>query len=258
MKIEYNPEYKNNLKVTEFIEKLPSRFEQEGSVLFSGRNVIKSFVINPADNILKQVVVKRYKFHNAIQRIAYSFFRASKAARAFHNAAQLRTRGIDTPREIAYIEEWKSGLFTYGYFITGFDGAPGIAERLTEPKEFDRDLATDFARFAAHLHSRGILHHDLNSTNVLYHSGEEHYRFSIIDINRMKLYPLGKYPSDRECMENLTRFCGRMDLFEHVAGEYVKARGWAADTVRKMIRVKKHHDRQWERRKAFLKKITFK
>lgn len=34
MKIEYNPEYKNNLKVTEFIEKLPSRFEQEGSVLF--------------------------------------------------------------------------------------------------------------------------------------------------------------------------------------------------------------------------------
>lgn len=124
MKIEYNPEYKNNLKVTEFIEKLPSRFEQEGSVLFSGRNVIKSFVINPADNILKQVVVKRYKFPNAIQRIAYSFFRASKAARAFHNAAQLRTRGIDTPREIAYIEEWKSGLFTYGYFITGFDGAP--------------------------------------------------------------------------------------------------------------------------------------
>lgn len=97
MKIEYNPEYKNNLKVTEFIEKLPSRFEQEGSVLFSGRNVIKSFVINPADNILKQVVVKRYKFPNAIQRIAYSFFRASKAARAFHNAAQLRTRGIDTP-----------------------------------------------------------------------------------------------------------------------------------------------------------------
>lgn len=73
MKIEYNPEYKNNLKVTEFIEKLPSRFEQEGSVLFSGRNVIKSFVINPADNILKQVVVKRYKFPNAIQRIAYSF-----------------------------------------------------------------------------------------------------------------------------------------------------------------------------------------
>lgn len=257
-KVIISPLYSSNVKVKNFITHLPETFRHEGVMLYNKRNVIKSFILDTSDEILQSVVVKRYKRPNAIQRIAYSFFRSSKARRAFCNAAELRRRGINTPQEIAYIEQWSNALFEYGYYISGSDNAPPIREKLIDQQAFDRTMAADFAAFAAELHEKGILHHDLNSTNVLYHLHNGHYRFSVIDINRMRFFSENTQPSKDECFNNLTRFTGRMDLFEYVLQCYAEKRGWDTETtVREAIELKNKHDEQWRRRKKFLRKITF-
>ena len=59
-----------------------------------------------------------YPAANDNQQVVYTFFRPTKAARAFRFAAEFRKRGIVTPHEMAYIEQKEHGLFTTGYFIS--------------------------------------------------------------------------------------------------------------------------------------------
>lgn len=76
-------------------------------------------------------------------------------------------------------------------------------------------MASDFARFVNRLHQKGIVDLDLNSSNIFYQIQDDgHYRFSPIDINRMKFYK--GYPPLKICVENLMSFTGRIDLFEFV------------------------------------------
>ncbi|MDR0845505.1 MAG: lipopolysaccharide kinase InaA family protein, partial [Tannerella sp.] len=231
LKITIASEYQKNKALQQFVEALPLVFEKEGALVYDKRNVIKCFSPDASGDILSNVIVKQYKRPNLIQRIVYSFFRRSKAERSFRNAAELRNRGIDTPREIAFLEQWSGGLFNYGYYVSDADYAPPIYDRLTAPPEFDRTMASDFAAFAVELHVKGILHHDLNSTNVLYHNCGDHFHFSVIDINRMRIFPAGKQPSRKDCLENLTRFTGQMDLFEYVLRCYAGKRGWDIEST---------------------------
>lgn len=259
IKITISPDYKKNEVVNDFVCELAHTFEKEGTILYNERNIIKSYVLDNTDIPLNKVVVKRYKSPNLIQRIAYSFFRSSKAERAFNNATELRKREIDTPKEIAHIEQWKNGLFLYGYYISDSDDAPPIREKLIELEDFDQTMARDFAAFVVKLHEKGILHHDLNSTNVLYHPYEGRYKFSVIDINRMDFYSGGNLISKKKRFENLTRFTGRMDLFEFVLRHYAQERGWnVEETVKAAIKQKNRHDEQWRKRKTFLRKLSFK
>jgi hypothetical protein len=259
MKIVINSKYGNNPILQRFIENLPNRFEQEGMLLFLERNTIKSFVVDESDTRLQNVVVKCYKFPNFIQRIGYSFFRSGKAARAFYNAKELSERGFDTPQEIAYMEKWRNGLFAYSYFISEYDGSPPIREKLLESEVFDSVMAEDFAFFAVKLHEAGILNHDLNSTNVLYHPEGERYRFSLIDINRIDFCPIGKDISRYQCLDNLKQFTGRMDVFEYVVRCYSRKRNWDEEaTTVEAIKMKTQYDKQRKRRKAFLRKFKSK
>ncbi len=255
MKVIVNSTYKENFALKKFIDQLPEQFEKEGILLFSKRNTIKSYSVDNLDPILERVVVKRYKFPNLIQRVVYSFFRSSKAERAFYNARRLRNHEIETPLEIAYIEQKKNGLLGYCYFLSSYDDNLPIRDLILN-ENFDRTLASDFAGFVAKLHEAGILNHDLNSTNVLYHIDDNQYYFSLIDINRIDFYPEGKAIPQKDCFKNLTRFTGRMDLFEYVIRCYLKKRDWdAEDAIPKAINVKKKHDLRWEQRKAILRKL---
>jgi len=231
-------------------------FEAGGETLYSDRNIIKRFSLDESDEILRNVIVKRYKYPNFFQRIAYSFFRKTKAERAFYNAGKLRSAAISTPREIAYLKQWHRGLFGYGFFVSGADDAPPICDRLIELDPFDRVMADDFASFAIKLHEAGILDHDLNSTNVLYHAAGAQYHFSLIDINRIDFMPKGKPISRDDCLENLTRFTRKMDLFEYVIRCYAEKRNWdISSTLNRAIKIKRKHDRQRKHRKAFLRAL---
>ena len=235
------------------ISEIPMRFEREGVMLYDKRNVIKSFCLKADENRTMEVVVKRYKRLFLFQRLIYTFFRKSKAQRAFVNAGELRRRGFDTPREVACLEEFRGGLLQFGYYVTCRTSDSAIRECLVDRPEFDRGIAEAFAAFVAQLHEHGILHHDLNPTNVLYrHNADGTVHFSLIDINRMTFYPDGKSIDVHTCFDNLTRFTGRMDLYEYVLRSYIDYRGWNKNLLEQAINIKQHHDRAWRRRKDLL------
>jgi len=244
----------NEVSVKMFTDFIIKTFDTSGKTLYDKRNIIKSFVPDDTNNLHKELIVKRFKCPNLFQRIVYTFFRSSKAERAFYNAKELRGRGVKTPREIAYIEQFKSGMLKYGYFISEADYSHPVTEELVDKQEFNKVMADCFAAFAAELHLKGVLHQDLNRTNVLFQpTSDGRYTFSLIDNNRMKFVPEGETVPLNTCLENLTRFTFRMDLFEYVIREYLCVRSLPETLLKQAIAVKLRYNRARTRRKRFFK-----
>ncbi len=232
-----------------FVNSLHIHFEDGGTTLYDKRNVIKLF-----EEGGKRIVAKRFRTPIAIQRLVYSFFRKSKAERAYLNGFELQKRGFSTPESIAYIEVKRHGLLAESYYISTETNLPPIEEQL-DKTDFNVSLAEDFADYVVRLHEKGILHHDLNDTNVLYRDGKEGFSFTVIDCNRMRFYAADTWPPLAECMENLTRFTGNYQLFRIVAERYCQTRGLSPSTVDTFMEVKKRHDERRKRRKSFFKRF---
>lgn len=216
MKTVINNDYK---AYEDFINGVPQAFDSAGTTLHTGRNTVKSFTVDGTE-----LVVKRYKRPNIIQRIAYTFFKKSKAERAYIYAYELRKRGFNTPHEAAYIELRRHGLLSDSYFISGACNLPPLTAPLQRPG-FDTALADSLAGFLVRLHEKGVLHGDLNLGNILYEpTADGGYTFWLIDTNRSHF----SRPSYDECLDNLKRLTHYKPLLEYVTARYAAIRGWDA------------------------------
>lgn len=237
-----NPRYK---AMESFIATLPLHFS-EGELLYSGRNEIRRFSWEE-----QTIVVKRFGRMNIIKKIVYTFFRKDKALRSYTNSLLLLQRGISTPEPFAYIaikNRW--GLLTDLYYASAETKAKDIKSELIDKEPYNGKLMKAYAAFVASLHEKGILHRDLNPTNVLYEEDHDgNYRFSLIDVNRMTFYD-GAVPK-AECMENLTLFWWLTPVYRDVLKVYAAKRGWTQAEIDEAIHVKEEHDRRWIRRKSF-------
>jgi tRNA A-37 threonylcarbamoyl transferase component Bud32 len=214
MKIVIHPDFANT---ADFIRQLPKSFEHEGELLYDKRNKVKRYRVNN-----EVLTVKRYKRPNVIQRIVYTFFKKSKTERAYLFAGMLRERGFDTPHEVAYIEQKRNGLFLDGYFVSLNCDYPPLSELLRK-RDFDRQPANELAAYMVRLHEKGVLHGDLNLTNILYHTDDKgSYQFTLIDTNRSKF----KSPTKKECLENLKRLTHSKALLRYIVMQYAISRGW--------------------------------
>lgn len=237
MRIIVSPDYQH---LNDWIQQVPHLFAAgEGELLYKGRNQVRLFEVGG-----EKLVVKRFKRNDIIKSVTYTFFRQSKARRSFENAVALRQRGFHTPHEVAYVEQTCMGLMTQVYYICAYTSSQAIRPRLIEQEPYDEPLAVAYARFVASLHEAGVLHRDLNPTNVLV-DGEN--RFELIDINRMQFFQ-GAVPK-AECMENLTLFYWLTPAYRFILDEYARQRGWTSEDVAEAIRVKERHDKRWIRRK---------
>lgn len=219
------------------------------SLIHSGRNKIWR---GNADG--KDVAIKVYG-NSLIKSIIYST-RKTKARRAFENALTLIARDIPTPQPLAFAE--RRG------FINRLTGSVYISMHdETEPLEKyldceDKHVLDEFAHFTATLHNRGILHHDLNATNVRVRVENGTVAFSLIDINRMKFASERVSLSLHERLENLTRFSRFDASFRYFIMAYIKYSNLPAETIETAIKIKRNHDRKWnsrQRRKHFFKKL---
>lgn len=239
MKVVIHPSYQH---LKSFVYDLPSVFDSEGTLLYKGRNVVKRYQVDGID-----LVVKRYKHPNLIQRIAYTCFKPSKTARAYNYAALLREKGVDTPHEIAYIEIFKNHLFTTGYFVSLYYGYPPTSVELDitefnikfsdplvsnvaatypadQTKKFNYPLADSLSAYFVELHSKGILHGDLNLSNILYYQEpDKRYHFCVIDTNR-SIFKESLTPD--ECLKNLKRTTHRRDVLIYLVSQYARLRNW--------------------------------
>ena len=87
MRVIVNPKYTHLQKQ---IEEIPKFFADEGKVVYDGRNILKRISLDNVD-----VVVKSFKKPHIINRVVYSYFRQSKAARSYIYSMELQYSGTD-------------------------------------------------------------------------------------------------------------------------------------------------------------------
>lgn len=244
MKVILHPQFEH---LRQFIEELPQHFSQEGEVLQDRRNTIKVFHINGLD-----INVKRYRVPILFNRIVYTFFRASKASKAYCNALEVLRRGFETPHSIAYIEQYQRGLLHWSYYISlQSPFRQEIRDYYFGPLTGNEALIKAFAQYTADLHENGICHNDYSPGNVLIGRNGEQYRFSLVDINRMKF----KHMNLKEGCRNLRRMFDNRELYIFLAQEYARRRGFSASECIKNILHYNHLSLLQDRRKEHLKTL---
>lgn len=121
----------------------------------------------------------------------------------------------------------------------------------TEPLEKyidygDRLVLDEFARFTALLHSKGILHHDLNATNVRVTVKDAKVTFSLIDINRMTFMSDVESIKLEERFENIARFSSLNDDYIFFVKKYLKYSYLSEQMLDLAIQRKIKHDSKTE------------
>ncbi len=237
-----------------YLVQLPLRVDRgEGEVVHDGRNRVVVF-----EREGQRFVVKRFKRVNAVQQLVYSFFRPSKARRAYDYAARLRALGFATPREVAYMERSRCGLFSVGYFVSEECAWPAAYAPLVRAEQFDTKLALAVAALLVQLHGKGVLHGDINLSNILYEpSADGSYAFTLIDTNRSHF--TDGWPDDDACLRNLSRLTHRRDLMDFIAREYGRLRGWNPEqTAQKLLQATEEFEQHNERKKQWKKRFGLK
>lgn len=228
-----------------FITEIPELFSNEkGQVIYNGRNQIRNF-----NKDSTKIIVKRFKKLDIFKKFIYTFFRKNKAEKAYENAFEILKRGFNTPKPIAYIKEYKYRLLNYVYYICEYTDYEPIKNYLDCDNNFDKDLAVAFGIYVSELHKKGIIHNDLNCTNVLFKKFDGKYLFTLIDINRMQFKKEGLSFSEFECLDNLTKFSEFNDAYKTVLSGYLDNRGWARNAYDEAIKIKQRHDTHWKRKK---------
>ena len=239
MKIVINPAYR---RLEEFVKYLPSVFPKEGNVIYSARNILKSFRVDDTD-----LVVKSFKVPIWVNKIAYGYFRKSKAARSYEYALEVLRRGGDTPDPVAYIEEYKWGMLYRSYYICLYRKEAETVRSYMDGSIPDADdVLRCFAGFTAGLHRKGILHIDYSPGNILLEKGEDgQHRFSVIDINRLCF----KKVSRKEAYRNFSRLAVSEEVSTRLGYWYADC--CALDKDEAIREVNRYSDR-------FFLKLTFK
>lgn len=192
-------------------------------------------------------------FRRSLKNTIVYAIRSSKAQRSFCHAKELLARGINTPYPLGYAETRnKFGLPGDSWYICRYDPTMSLEEAI---HIYGKSCLDAFAAFVAKLHKSGVRHDDLNNTNVRVSLADDgKHAFSLIDLNRMKIYPPGiPIPTD-ECLHNICRFCDINDGFEYFVKTYLKHMGLPRCLMLKAMMVKARHE-QKGRLKNKIKKI---
>ncbi len=190
-------------------------FDQSSTSIHKARNELKIIELQGI-----KCVVKSFKIPHIINKIAYTFFRDSKALKSYNNAQQLQQLQINTPQPIATIEFFENSLLTHSYFISHYEPYDFTIREVFHHKVEDlKQILKEFARFTHYIHQKGVWHVDYSLGNILITKEPSSYRFSLVDINRMKF---GRV-STQEGLKNFNKFWAKFDEdLPIIASEYAK------------------------------------
>ncbi len=234
MLLTVSPEYKH---LADFVSSLPSTFDDIGELIYAERNTLRK-VSMPDGTVL---CVKRYRRPLFVNRVVYSFFRPSKAERAYTNALTLQDKGIATAHAVAYLLCSEHGLLTDSYLVTLFCPYTRLMREYTlcYTPELEQ-VIRPFARFTAKIHSADVLPTDYSPGNILFERRAEGYDFCLVDINRMEFRRVDLHSA----AYSMRRICANRHFFEVFADEYSRLRGFDTELFLKALL--HYRDRFWD------------
>ena len=193
-------------------------FKTTGTVFGDGqRNIIKLFTVDGA-----AINIKSFKIPNLINKIAYKYFRKSKARRSFEYATNLLEKGIGTPQPIAFFENYSWLGLKESYYVSEHLQVELTFRELVEIPDYPEHatILRQFTRFSFNLHEKGIEFLDHSPGNTLIKKvSEKQYEFFLVDLNRMNFHA---EMDVNMRMKNLSRLTPKKEMIEIMSDEYAK------------------------------------
>ena len=218
MKYIINPSYISAKKI---LSDCISNFNSSGKLFGDGkRNTIKLFYLAG-----KTINIKSFKIPHLINKIAYSYFRKSKARRSFEYATTLLEKGIGTPEPIAFFENYDIVGLKDSYYVSEHLECDLTFRDLVEIPDYpDHDsILRQFTKFCFDLHEKGIEFLDHSPGNTLIKKNAEgNYDFFLVDLNRMQFHESMSFEIR---MKNLCRLTPIKEMVTVMSNEYAKVSG---------------------------------
>ena len=217
------------------------------------RNKIKLFDLDSAT-----INIKSFKIPNLINKIAYKYFRKSKARRSYEYANKLLENGIGTPQPIAYFENYNwLGLMDSYYISEHLQADLTFRELVNDPNYPDfENILRQFSKFSFDLHQKGIEFLDHSPGNTLIKKGNENqYNFYLVDLNRMNFHEAMDIDLR---MKNLSRLTPEKEMIAIMSDEYAKYYSESSNLIfEKMWHATNEFQEKFARKKKLKKKLKF-
>jgi hypothetical protein len=195
-----------------------NNFDSKGILFGDGqRNKIKLFELEG-----KTINIKSFKIPHLINKIAYKYFRKSKARRSFEYATTLLEKGIGTPQPIAYFENYDAVGLKDSFYVSEHLQCDLTFRELVEIPDFPdhENILRQFTRFSFELHEKGIEFLDHSPGNTLIKKNIEwNYDFFLVDLNRMNFHDNLDFDSR---MKNLSHLTPKKEMIAVMSNEYSK------------------------------------
>jgi hypothetical protein len=217
------------------------------------RNIIKLFELDG-----KTINIKSFKIPNLINKIAYRYFRKSKARRSFEYATILLEKGIGTPQPIAFLENHDWIGLRDSYYVSEHLQCDLTYRELVEIPDYPdhENILRQFTRFSYGLHQQGIEFKDHSPGNTLIRKGNDsQYEFFLVDLNRMEFHESMSFELR---MKNLCRLTPVEEMVAVMSNEYAKLSGEHEDIIFKTLwKYTSDFQEQFYRKKRLKKKLKF-
>ncbi|HLU81349.1 MAG TPA: lipopolysaccharide kinase InaA family protein [Flavobacteriaceae bacterium] len=204
----------------EEIDRLVRDFDSKGESVHDERNHLKNYLLEG-----KKITIKSFQKPNFINKIAYRFFRKSKARRSFEHAQILLDKDIGTPEPIAYYENKKGLIFGKSFYVSEYiEYDLTYREIIHDPNFPNRhEILKQFTRFTHKLHENGIefLDHSPGNTLIIVNENND-YDFFLVDLNRMKFHQTMDYQT---CIQNFRKLTSDKNMVATMSAEYAKITG---------------------------------
>jgi hypothetical protein len=236
------------------IKNLINKFSNSGTIFIEGkRNVIKLFEFEGMT-----INIKSFKIPNLINKIAYRYFRKSKARRSFEYATLLLKNGIGTPQPIAYLENYNWLGLKDSYYACEHLQCDLTFRELLELSDYPdhENILRQFTRFSYGLHQKGIEFKDHSPGNTLIKKNSNgQYDFFLVDLNRMNFHEKMSFELR---MKNLCRLTPVKEMVVVMSNEYAKISGESEDLIFKTLwRDTSDFQEKFYRKKRLKKKLKF-
>jgi len=247
--------FSSAVKSSKDILSLIQNFQTSGELFGNGdRNKIKLFDLDG-----KTINIKSFKIPNIVNKIAYKYFRKSKARRSYEYATILLEKGIGTPMPIAFLENFNFMGLRDSYYASEHLVTELTFRELVEiPNYPDHDnILREFTKFTFDLHEKGVEFLDHSPGNTLIKkTSENRYEFFLVDLNRMNFYESMTF---EQRMNNFRRLTPKKEMIDVMSNEYAKfyREKTEAEIQDVMWSATTHFQEEFAKKKRLKKKLKF-